>query len=260
VHDPHEGVTPEGTIRTGASRSAVAPTYGPILRAAAEAVTDGEALYLYGSVATGTAEAPTSDVDLLSVGVPAAQAARISAELSTRYRDRCREVSIAAATWAELGAATDAGYGLRAFLRHYGVHLAGADPVCGLPVYPADARAARGFNGDIAREAERWGSEVEQVPDVARLGARVARKTLLAVAGIVSVRDVTWSTDRRACAARWAELEPDAPVDTLVGWLDAPPTERDEVQRALDGPVARVVEVFAEEVGLWREAPTGPGS
>jgi len=119
----------------------------------------------------------------------------------------CREVSIAPAAWAELGAESGEGYGLRVFLRHYCVHLAGADPAGGLPAYLADAQAARGFNGDIARHMERWQSDLDGGADVAGLGTRIARKTLLAVAGLVSVRDATWSTDRRACARRWGELE-----------------------------------------------------
>jgi hypothetical protein len=130
---------------------------------------------------------------------------------------------------------------LRVFLRHYSVHLAGADPADGLPEYRADARAARGFNGDIARHLERWTSALEGDADVSRLGTRIARRTLLAVAGLVSLRDATWSTDRRACATRWNELEPGIPVDALVAWLDTPPRDRDAIHTVLQGPVAAVV-------------------
>lgn len=252
MHDPREGVTPEGTIRTGASRRAIVPAYAPVLRAAVDAVAGRGALYVYGSVATGTAVVPTSDVDLLSVGLPVDEAPRISAELSATFRDLCREVSIGPAAWEDLEGDGDEAYGLRVFLRHYCVHLAGPDPADGLPDHPADARAARGFNGDIARHAERWGAALEQGADVARLGTRIARKTLLAVAGLVSVREGTWSTDRRASAARWDEMEPDQPVDDLVAWLEVPPDDRAAVQRALDGPVDAVVRAFRAEVGLWR--------
>lgn len=252
MHDPREGVTPDGTIRTGASRRAIVPAYELVLRAAVDAVAGRGALYVYGSVATGTAVVPTSDVDLLSVGLPANDAARISADLSATFRDLCREVSIGPASWEDLEGDGDEAYGLRVFLRHYCVHLTGPDPAEGLPDHPADARAARGFNGDIARHAERWGAALEQGADVARLGTRIARKTLLAVAGLVSVREGTWSTDRRASAARWDEMEPDHPVGELVTWLDHPPDDRATVQRALDGPVDAVVRTFRTEVGLWR--------
>jgi uncharacterized protein len=259
LHDPREGVSPEGMIRTGASREAIASGFDAALGAAIDAVAGRGSLYVYGSVATGTALVPTSDIDLLSIGLPRLEAERISAELSWRFRDRCREVSIAAATWEDLGADTEEGYGLRVFLRHYCVHLDGTDPAADLPAYPADARAARGFNGDIARHRARWRWDLEDDPDVARLGTRIARKTLLAVAGLVSVRDAAWSTDRRTCAARWAELEPASPVDTLVVWLDAPPYGRGEVHHALQGPVARVVQAFEADIGLWDEEHTETG-
>lgn len=251
MHDPREGVTPKRVIRTGANRRAIAPVWGPVLDTAVAAVAGRAPLYVYGSVATGCAEVPTSDADLLSVGLPAEDAERISADLSARFGDLCREVTIAPASWQDLEADSDEGYGLRVFLRHYCVHLAGPDPAAGLPAYPADARAARGFNGDIARHLDRWQSDLDGDADVARLGTRIARKTLLAVAGLVSVRDATWSTDRRACAARWNELEPDVPVDMLVEWLDTPPSDRTVIHRVLQDTVAEVVQAFESEIGLW---------
>jgi uncharacterized protein len=254
MHDPQEGVTPEGTICTGATRQAIARPYDRVLRAAVDDVAGrGAALYVYGSVATGTASVPTSDLDLLSIGLVAHEAERISADLSARFRDVCRDVRIGPATWETVEDGSDEAYGLRVFLRHYCVHLHGPDPADGLRDYPADARAARGFNGDIARHAAQWRTALEQGEDVARLGTRIARKTLLAVAGLVSVRDGTWSTDRRACAARWDELEPHSPVTALVAWLDTPPHDRASVDRALKGPVAVITHAFESEIGLWRD-------
>lgn len=257
MHDPREGVTPDGMIRTGVSRGSIATAYAPALQAAVEAVAGRASLYVYGSVATSTAVVPTSDVDLLSVGLPASEAGRISVDLSTRFSDLCREVSLAPASWEVLDAPSDEGYGLRVFLRHYGVHLAGADPAVGLPEFRADARAARGFNGDIALHLHRWRSALEGDAELPRLGTRIARKTLLAVAGLVSLRDATWSTDRRACAARWSELEPGSPVDALVAWLDEPPGDRDAIRPVLEGPVAEVVRAFESEVGLWSNEAAG---
>jgi len=156
MHDPREGVTPDGLIRTGVTGGAIDPTWTPVLESAVGAVADQGSLYVYGSVATGGAVVPTSDVDLLSVGLPVNEAARIAADLSVRHSDRCREVSIAPASWAHLEADTDEGHGLRVFLRHYCGHLAGDDPAAALPAYSADRRAARGLNGDIAEHLQRW--------------------------------------------------------------------------------------------------------
>jgi uncharacterized protein len=260
MRDPREGVTPDGLICTGAARDAIAATWTPVLQDAVAAVAGRASLHVYGSVATGCAVVPASDVDLLSVGLPAHEAKRIAAELSGRHSDRCREVSIAPAALAEPQADSDAGYGLRVFLRHYCVHLGGDDPAGGLPAYPADRRAARGFNGDIAQHLRRWELEADNEADVGCLATRMARKTLLAVAGLVSMRDATWSTDRRTCARRWNELEPAAPVEPLIGWLDAPPSDRAAVREAIEGPVAEVVQSFRSEIGFWRTLPSYPSA
>lgn len=253
MHDPEEGVTPDGLIRTGARHRPLADGHVAVLDAATGAVADDVAVYLYGSVATGTASIPSSDVDLLTLGLPPDAAAALSSSLSRRFRPVCREVAIAPASFGDLHGLGPAAYGLQVFLRHYCVHLAGPDPAADLPpAFPADARAARGFNGDIAQHAQRWRQQAGRDDvDVARFGTRVARTSLLALAGIVSVRLGTWTTDRRGAAARWAALEPGTDVDGLVEWLDRPPHDRTTVAQALDGPVRRVTEVFATEIGLW---------
>jgi hypothetical protein len=52
------------------------------------------------------------------------------------------------------------------------------------------------------------------------LGVRVARKTLLAVAGLVSVRDHTWTTGRSRAVQRWSDLGPGlaAQLGRLHSW------------------------------------------
>lgn len=254
--DPREGVAADGTIVTGADRGRVPAAFEPVLvDAAAIADEKGASLYVYGSVANGTVRPGSSDVDLLSVGL--ADPSSAEQVLSARYAGLCRGVEIAPVTAADLAGDTDPAYGNRVFLRHYCVHLAGQDPSAGLPAFPADARAARGFNGDIARFCGEWrrAQESGAVPaDV--LGFRVARKTLLAVAGLVSVRDRTWTTDRARAARRWGEIEPGlaAPLGRLLSWATA---ERraapGEVRTALaeDGIAAVVAERFAGLIGLW---------
>jgi len=261
--DPREGTAADGTIRTGASRSRVPAAFEPVLAdAAALAGECGASLYVYGSVANGAVRPGLSDVDLLSVGLrDAAGAGRV---LSARYAGLCRGVEIAAAGAADLTGDSDAAYGFRVFLRHYCAHLTGPDPAAGLPAFPADARAARGFNGDIARHRRDWRRELESgtVP-AGFLAVRAARKTLLAVAGLVSVRDRTWTTDRARAARRWGEIEPGlaAPLRLLLSWATA---ERSpaagEVPGALagDGIVATVVERFADLIGLWADDQQEP--
>lgn len=254
--DPDEGVAADGTIRTGARRDRVPAAFAPVL-ADAVALVDGSgaSLYVYGSVATGTARPGSSDVDLLSIGLE--DAVIIGRRLSARYADRCRGVEVAAAMAADLAGDTDAAYGYRIFLRHYCVHLAGPDPSAALPAFPADARAARGFNGDLGQHLRQWRQELESGAAAADLvGVRAARKTLLAVAGLVSVRDHTWTTNRARAVRRWSRLEPGlaAQLGQLHSWAER---ERrpspEEVGRALtgDGIVCAIVERFDSLIGLW---------
>jgi uncharacterized protein len=221
--DPEEGVAADGTIRTGARRDRVPAAFEAVLADAfALAGESGASLYVYGSVANGTARPGSSDVDLLSIGLP--DAAALGRRLSPRYADRCRAVEVAAATAADFEGDTDAAYGGRVFLRHYCVHLAGPDPSTAFPAFPADARAARGFNGDVSQHLRRWRLDLESGTTPADLlGIRVARKTLLAVAGLVSVHDHGWTTDRTRAARRWSELEPGlaAHLTRLLSWAKA---------------------------------------
>jgi uncharacterized protein len=262
VADPGEGVAADGTIRTGAHRGRVPEIFEPVLAdAAALAGGRGASLYVYGSVANGTARPGSSDVDLLSIDLP--EAAVVERRLSARYADRCRGVEIVAATAADMAGDTDAAYGYRVFLRHYCVHLAGPDPAAGLPPFPADARAARGFNGDLGQHLGQWRQGLSSGAVAADLlGVRAARKTLLAVAGLVSVHDHTWTTGRSRAARRWAELEPGlaAQLSQLHSWAERQDhPAREDVERALadDGIVPAIVQRFASLIGLWPDDPGG---
>lgn len=139
-------------------------------------------------------------------------------------------------------------------IRHYCVHLGGPDLHSALPDFSADVRAARGFNGDIAQHAQRWWRELEEGCDPVQLSRRLARKSLLAVAGLVSVHDATWTTDRTAAAARWAGIEPALASDLqmLLTWASGHETpDRYAVEAALDGVVAQIVASFETTIGLW---------
>ena len=258
IHDQIEGVTSLGTIQTGASRDRVAEVFDPVLEAAvlASRIADSDSsLYLYGSVATGRAQRGLSDVDLLAVGLPSAEAAEIARALSARFSGLCRAVEVAAAQESDFWGDSDEAYGGRVFLRHYCVHLVGPDLHSELPDFPAGVLAARGFNGDIAQHAQRWRMLLDDGCDVAPLSRRLARKCLLAVAGLVSVHDDTWTTDRTTATARWAEIEPALADDLymLLLWSSQAATHhREPVEAALDGIVAQIVVGFEASIGLWK--------
>jgi hypothetical protein len=260
VADPGEGLAPDGTILTGAHRDRVPAAFEPVLADAVAFLGEaGASLYVYGSVANGTVRPGSSDVDLLSIGLP--DAAILGQRLSAQYADRCRGVEIATATAADFTGETDAAYGYRVFLRHYCVHLAGPDPSAALPAFPADARAARGFNGDLGQHLQRWRQGLESATVAADLlGVRAARKTLLAVAGLVSVHDHAWTTDRSRAVRRLSELEPGLAADLgrLLSWAKGERhPSREEVGPALadDGIVWAIVERFDRLIGLWTDDP-----
>lgn len=72
MRDPDEGVSPEGTIVTGARRDRVPAVFERVLAVAADELSSlpEVSLYVYGSVATGQARVGRSDVDLMSIGLP----------------------------------------------------------------------------------------------------------------------------------------------------------------------------------------------
>jgi uncharacterized protein len=255
VADPDEGMAADGTIRTGARRDRVQAIFEPVL-ADAIALTrgSGASLYVYGSVANGTARPGASDVDLLSIDLP--DAAIVGQRLSRRYSDRCRGVEIAGAATADLSGDTDGAYGFRVFLRHYCVHLCGPNPASAFPAFPADVRAARGFNGDIGQHLRQWRHDLDSPATAGPVGLRAARKTLLAVAGLVSVHDQTWTTSRSRAARRWGEVEPGlaAGLARLESWADRlGHPEREDVARAVadGGVVSEITGQFATLIGLW---------
>ena len=170
-HDPLEGVTSAGMIVTGAHRSRVPVDFKPVIDKAVERLGSFEgahSLYVYGSVATGTARVGYSDVDLVTVGLDAATSRRLGETLSVDFPKLCRGVEVGAAQASAYWGSDDKAYGNRVFLRHYCVHLAGPDIGDGLPDFPADQAAARGFNGDIGLYADRWRTELLRSADPGR--------------------------------------------------------------------------------------------
>lgn len=104
--------------------------------------------------------------------------------------------------------------------------------------------------------ANRWRRELAGASETAVPARRIARKTLFAVAGLVSIHDNIWTTDRIKAAQRFGVIRPQlaTSLDTLIAWGggDATRPSRSDVQTVLDRVVAEVVEDFASRIGLWR--------
>ena len=257
-HDPLEGVTAEGMIITGAHSTRIVLEFIPLIDKAVRelgSLTEASSLYLYGSVATGTARRGHSDVDLVSIDLDPSIARTLSEALSIEFSHLCRSVEIGPGQSSNYLGLDDESYGNRVFLRHYCVHLAGPDIRASLPDFAADELAARGFNGDIGIHAEKWRTELVQDGSTALLARRIGRKTLYAAGSLVSIHDHTWTTDRVAATQRWGEVRPELAdgLRTLLSWSStvfSAPTHA-EIQIVIDGVVAKVVDDFAQRIGLW---------
>jgi uncharacterized protein len=229
TRDPAEGVDADGYLVTGAAVANVAAAYRPVIADCVATLTRFPALdglYLYGSVATGQARPPDSDLDLLALwsstvdGVATAVAA-----LSTRHSAVVREVGLAQAPVESLAEEAD-----RCFLKHYCVPLAGRDRRPSLPRFRPSRALADGFNGDLTPTLE---SIVARAATPAA-AERALRRVLLAVATIESVSHATWSTDRATGAALLRQHHPEwtdavtgppdlARVLALADWLPTHP-------------------------------------
>ena len=257
--DPDEGVSPDGTIRTGARRDRVPAHFEPVISDAVALVDDGMAsLFVISSVATGTARRGSSDVDLLAIGLH--DAAGISGRLSAAHADRCRGVEVADTAATDYDGGTDAAYGNRVFLRHYCVHLAGPDPSTALPSFPADVRAARGFNGDLDRHLERWRQDFTtgatpssrcspRAWHARRSWPRPGWSASTTARGRPTGRAPVSAGERvRAPARRTAR-----PPAVVVGRETSALARRVEEALGPDGVVDTVVARFASTIGLWAE-------
>jgi uncharacterized protein len=221
TRDPAEGVDADGYLVTGAAPANISPAYEPVIAdcmATLTAFPQLDGLYLYGSVATGRARPPESDLDLLAVWTSTVDVSTAVAALSTRHSAVVREVGLAHVLVDDLAGEAD-----RCFLKHYCVSLAGRDLRPSLPRCRPSRALADGFNDDLPALLARLRSTVDDAATPAdQLAAvrKAARRLLLAVATIESVSHATWSTDRATGAALLADNHPQwtAVADRAARW------------------------------------------
>jgi uncharacterized protein len=234
VRDPRERVDDDGVIVTGVDADRVPALYDETLDDAVATLSRalGDALhsvYLYGSVATGQASAPSSDVDLVAVlRHPAPDVvAAAAAALSDRHRHLAREVGIGSVDLATLQRRDRIGHAERCFLKHYTVHLAGPDLRTTYPRCRATPQLAAGFNGDLRVVLDGVRTRLLEVDDELQRGtlaASACRKLLMAAATLLSVREGGWTTDRDAAVELVARHAPAvaALAEDARRWCDQP--------------------------------------
>jgi hypothetical protein len=204
TRDPAEGVDADGYLVTGAARANIPPAYRPVVDdcvAAMTAFPELDGLYLYGSVATGRARPPDSDLDLLALWTSTVDVSATVATLSARHAAVVREVGLAEAGVESLADEAD-----RCFLKHYCVPLAGRDRRADLPRCRPSRRLALGFAGDLPVLLR---SIVDTAPTPEVAARKAARRLLLGVATIESASHGTWTTDRATGAALLSRHHPE---------------------------------------------------
>lgn len=245
TRDPAEGVGADGAIVTGAAVDRVPAAYRPVVADCTDVLSTvfGDRLhsvYLYGSVATGQARPPGSDLDVTAVwtsDVDPGEVASVAAGLSARHAALVREVSVGSSTLAQVLADDRDGFGMRCFLRHYCVCLAGTDLRPTLPPCRPSRAVADAFNDDPPVLVRRWRSELAAArtpAEVAAVARAAARKLLVVTATLESVEHGGWTTDRTTGAALLAAHHPEWTVIArlALGWCTDPgqPAARDVAQ------------------------------
>ena len=242
-----EGVDEDGFIVSGAAVELIPAQYQPVLESCVSTLVssvDGLiAVYLYGSVATGRASVPQSDIDLLVVTADRGSSESVehaARELTRRHRLVARDVGVAEATMAGLRAEGVDALGVRCFIKHYCVLLHGDDVRVHLPSYRPSATMAWAFNHNITtaiEDARRRLAERNDPTEVRVVCRVIARKVMFAAASLVSVITSSWTTDRRHAAdvigehyPEWAEQ-----AKLALGWGAEPTDDPSRVRELLDG-------------------------
>ena len=225
TRDPDEGLDTDGYLTTGVALDRIPPAYVAVVADCVAEIARAlgatlHGLYLYGSVATGRARRPASDLDLLAVTLSAVDVSALEADLSARHRDIVREVGISHGTLAQVWADGAEGLGGRCFLKHYCVPLTGVDLRAELPACRTSREVADGFNGDLLAACRAWRSTVD-TPVTAR---NAARRLLRAAATLESVEHGGWSTDQGTGAELVARHHPEwtVTVRRALSWIDRP--------------------------------------
>lgn len=248
TRDPAEGVSTGGVIVTGAAVDRVPTAYRAAVAACTALLREAfgnrlHGLYLYGSVATGQAQPPASDLDLMAVwahDVGPDEVVSIAAGLSEKHAELVREVGLTSASLVEVLAENREGLGWRCFIRHYCVWLAGTDLRPTLPPCRPSRAIADSLNDDVGELVRHWRSTLaaaQTSTEVAAVARSAARKLLLVTATLESAEHGGWTTDRASGAALLTAHHPEwAGVAALaVRWCaDSKESAAEDVSRLLD--------------------------
>ena len=224
---------------SGADLGLIPPLYQPMLSTCVSTLVssvDGlVAGYLYGSVATGRASPPESDLDLLVVTLDRTASDDIdacAAGLTTQFIGLVHDVGIADVDIDGLFAENVDALGNRCFIKHYCVPVQGDDLRSRLPSCRPSPTIAWAFNHNVADAIDRARQRLDVATtsdDVQAVCRVAARKVLLAAASLMSAITSTWTTDRARAAEFVAEPIPNGP--SRRSWRSAGGRNRPMIRR-----------------------------
>ncbi|SET59535.1 hypothetical protein SAMN05216389_11640 [Oceanobacillus limi] len=246
------GLDANGYIVSDVSKDKIDPVYLSCIQESIEALQNLftkqlHSVYLYGSVARGEAVLLKSDLDLIALfhtklsSVHTAALKKLTRELSHKYRTLVRDVGIATVYYGET--VDPANYYENAFLKELCVCVYGEDLGKQFGPYKLTSDIATSFNGDICESLNRALKrlDTDSTDEFKTFSQGFARKLIRTYYSMVMARSQIWTTRLHEQSEVFIHYFPakESIIQTLLKWIDEPPTNRDVVH-----------EVFTRE-GEW---------
>ncbi len=217
------GVDYQGFIATGVMASNIPVPFLKVVEDATKTLgsvigEDLHGLHLYGSVVTGLAQVPTSDLDVLVVlhrkptETLTSQIKTAEAALSHKYSKVVREVGVGVTFLEEIHSDI---HGIGCFIKHLCVCVLGERMQDSLPKFKPTRQVAKAFNGDFKKVRENYLLLLETSPTdaICSLGDRISRKFIRTGFSLVTAREQSWTTDPEIACDAFAKYYPEKAED-----------------------------------------------
>lgn len=199
-------------------------------------------LHLYGSVVTGLARPPGSDLDVLIVlhrqptETLSSQIRTAEAALTQKYSDLVRDVGVGVTFLKEIEGDL---HGIGCFIKHLCVCVLGERMQDALPKFKPTQTVAKAFNGDFEKARATYLSLLKTTPTegISRLGNQISRKFIRTGFSLVSAREQSWTTDPQMACAAFAKYYPEKAADMqrVLRFSKAPELDKQEIEALLTG-------------------------
>jgi uncharacterized protein len=215
------GLDEDGYIRSDGSFSKITGRFRALLEIVQEKIVNAfesqlHSLYVYGSVASGTARPATSDLDILMVfkNEPTQQmrasVKELEHELSQSFRADLREVGLAVTFLAEV-LQGDYQIGIKCFIKHLCICLYGADLGAEFPKFKPTRAVAYGLNGDIRDVIEKAKhAMLDGSPEtISKTTMSISRNMIRAAFCLVMEEANCWTTNLNDCCSVFTTYYPE---------------------------------------------------